>query len=155
MGSQLHVRSATPQTTYFRIIIKSICLRNIVRMYTPTEASVVVTVFDSSDRTLFTSSGQLILPPDTSAPVPGCYIPPFSSLKTNFSFVFVTITTIPAPNVPRPFPKTYWLSSTTDVLDWCVFFPPAACLPTLKRTSMDQPHSPLLCTFNRGKQCAP
>jgi hypothetical protein len=29
------------------------------------------------------------------------------------------------PNLPRSFPKTYWLSLKSDVLDWCI--PPYPC----------------------------
>lgn len=115
MGNQLHV-CARPLSLYSR---------DILLMYTAAEANITVTVFDSSDFTLFTSSGQAFLPPDSSAPVPGCYIPDLSSLKTNFSFVFATIATSLMPNLPRSFPKTYWLSLKSDVLDWCI--PPYPC----------------------------
>jgi hypothetical protein len=130
LDRQLHVRPSLSPLNIRSIFIHCVNVFDILNhcadgantlcMYTPAEASVTVTVFDSSDRTLFTSSGQIVLPPDSSAPVPGCQLPPLSSLKTNFSFVFVTVATTPAPDLPPPFPKTYWLSLQDDVLDWFV-----------------------------------
>ncbi len=83
-----------------------------------------MTVYDITDTTLFFSSGQVNLPPDTSAPT-GLSLPPLSSLHTNYSFVFVTVTTASSSSaLPSSPPKTYWLSTKSDdVLDWCLLHP--------------------------------
>lgn len=87
-------------------------------MYAPVQVKVTLTIFDSSDNTLFTLSGQANLPPDSSLPIPGLSVPPLSTLKTNYSFVFVSIATVPSSDLPPTLPKTYWLPFKDDVLDW-------------------------------------